>query len=309
MNDAAFSAVSIVGFFARWLTFAGVIVTFGAVVFRFAVVGRALVSSDVAKSLNIRAARCAALAVLLILPGALARLYFQTAEMRFPDDPWLPLAGTLLTQSSWGYLWMGQVALSVIVAIMMQRASRDDSSSVWRALSVLSFALLVTPSLASHAMSAHMSRWLTLPADMLHLTGVSVWIGTLIVMFVASGRISTTTVTRTIAALLVPFSPLALAGAATVVASGVVSSYAHLGGFGELTRTTYGRLLLAKVALLLCVAGMGWRNWKRMTPQLDAQGSAPLRRSIVTELAFAVLVLLVTSALVITPPPMMHMSN
>lgn len=216
---------------------------------------------------------------------------------------------TLLTQSSWGYLWIGQVALSVIVAIMMQRAARDDSPSLWRALSVLSFALLVTPSLASHAMSAHMSRWLTLPADMLHLTGVSVWIGTLTVMFVASARISTTTATRTIAALLVPFSPLALAGAATVVASGVVSSYAHLGGFGELTRTTYGRLLLAKVALLLCVAGLGWRNWKRMTPQLDQQGSAPLRRSIVTELAFAVLVLLVTSALVITPPPMMHMSN
>ena len=66
------------------------------------------------------------------------------------------------------------------------------------------------------------------------------------------------------------------------------------------------RLLVLKVVGVLAVAGLGWRNWKRLTPRLDELGSKPLHRSTAGELALAALVLAITSALVITPPPAAH---
>lgn len=106
-----------------------------------------------------------------------------------------------------------------------------------------------------------------------------------------------------LAPLLVYFSPLALFGAAAVVASGVVASYAHVGSVGNLFSSAYGRLLLVKLAVVLTVVAFGWRNWKRMTPRLRELGDRAMLRSVAGEVLLAILVLAVTAVLVITPPP------
>jgi copper transport protein len=321
VNESIFAATPLTGFAARWLTFAGVFLAFGSVVFRIAVLGRAALQRETAMSLARRAAACGGVGAGAVLLGALARLYFQTAEMRFPGDPLLPVATNLLAHTSWGWLWLAQVVLAILLAGVLHLVARAESTLLWRIAAVLALGLTITPALTSHAMSGHtVSRYITLPADMLHLLGASAWLGTLAVMFIALWRQraaggashasrapdtshASDSGAPALAALLVYFSPLALFGAAAVVASGVVASYAHLGSVDNLLRSTYGRLLLVKVAVVLTVVAFGWRNWKRMTPRLNELGDRAMLRSVAGEVLLAMLVLAVTAALVITPPP------
>lgn len=317
MNESAFGVTPIIGFLARWLTFGGVLATVGAIVFRFVVVRRSGLPRATTDALARRAASIGAVAALLVVPGALARLYFQTDEMRFPDESYIGVATKLVAHSTWGTLWMLQVAAALGAALVFRRAARGDGDRGWRAAGFAAGVLVVTPSLSSHAMSGHASRAMTLPADILHVLGASVWIGTLAVFFGAiawHGRSSHANSDvaaasldgQAVLALLARFSPLALSGAATVVASGVVSSFAHLGSMFDLETTLYGRLLLAKVFIVLAVAAFGWRNWKLVTPRVAETGPGMLRRSIVIELVLAIVVVGVTAALIITPPPTHH---
>ncbi len=315
MNESIFAAAPLAGFVARWLTFAGVFLAFGSAVFRIAVVGRAAMPRDTVHSLARRAATCGGVGAAAVVIGALARLYFQTAEMRFPGDPWLPVATNLLTNTSWGGLWLAQVVLAILVASVLHFVARNDSTLLWRVVAALALCLTVTPALTSHAMSGHsVSHYITVPADMLHLIGASAWLGTMTVMFIALRREQATVTApasstasdagrSVLAPLLVYFSPLALFGAAAVVASGVVASYAHVGGVGNLFSSAYGRLLLVKLAVVLTVVAFGWRNWKRMTPRLRELGDRAMLRSVAGEVLLAILVLAVTAVLVITPPP------
>jgi putative copper export protein len=296
------TATEVVGFAARWLAFVGVIVPLGAVLFCGMVIARSAISSGDADRLRIRAARVGRWSALLILPAALARLYFQVGLMRFPDEPWVPFATKLVTRTSWGYLWLGQIGLASLVAAALWRAEQGRPSAPWRFAAFLATCLVITPSLSNHAMSGHGSRWITLPADMLHLIGAAAWLGTLAALFVATGL----NADEVMPALLARFSPLALFGATTVALSGTISSLVHIEAVKTLTMTPYGRALLIKLCLVAAVAAFGWRNWRHMTPRLGEIGSSPLRRSIAVELVLTALVLGATSVLVITPPPMAH---
>jgi putative copper export protein len=79
---------------------------------------------------------------------------------------------------------------------------------------------------------------------------------------------------------------------------------AHVNRTAALLGSPYGRVLVLKVATVAVVALLGWRNWKVLTPRLEVAGVDALRTSIVLELSAALLVLALTAALVITPPPM-----
>ncbi|GAB1328808.1 copper resistance CopC/CopD family protein [Streptomyces sennicomposti] len=99
------------------------------------------------------------------------------------------------------------------------------------------------------------------------------------------------------------FSRLAFLAVTVLVATGVYQSWRGLGSWPALTGTAYGRLLLVKlvvVVLLLTVAG-GSRHW---TARLAAarSGLRALRRSVLTEVAVGVVVLMVSTVLSGTLP-------
>ncbi|MEV7130993.1 copper resistance protein CopC [Streptomyces sp. NPDC093260] len=99
------------------------------------------------------------------------------------------------------------------------------------------------------------------------------------------------------------FSRLAFLAVTVLVATGVYQSWRGLGSWPALTGTAYGRLLLVKlvaVVLLLAVAG-GSRHW---TARLAAArtGLRALRRSVLTEVAVGVGVLMVSTVLSGTLP-------
>ena len=104
--------------------------------------------------------------------------------------------------------------------------------------------------------------------------------------------------------MLARFSPLALAAAGVLAFFGVITARLHLKAWPALWSTPYGLTLIAKLCLVLTVAGLGAWNWRRQKPRLGGvEAALALRRSARAELLFAALVLAVTAVLVSLPTP------
>ncbi|QFZ78871.1 hypothetical protein GFH48_21065 [Streptomyces fagopyri] len=130
---------------------------------------------------------------------------------------------------------------------------------------------------ASWAMAEHASTGiqadLAMPVDVLHLLAVAVWLGGLSTLLVvlfrapAGEQIEAAAVRR--------FSRVAFGGVTVLAATGLYQSWRQVGSWSALTGTSYGRLLLVKVALVAVLVGIGWIS-RRWTAQLsEAPAVAP----------------------------------
>lgn len=242
------------------------------------------------------AARLRALAVAGGLAGALGTavaLVAMVAESAGRD-----LAGAvglvpdLAPDTRTGQLALARIGLCLATAGVAALAGR------WRrapeAVVAVGLASLAAASLAGHAWTAP-DRWLAVGADVAHLAGVAVWVGGLLALLVALGAPTDR------GRLATRFSALAVAAVPVVVVSGAVSGWQQVRTLDGLTSTAYGRLLLAKVAGVAVMVGLGWVNRSRLVPQVR-RAVAPLTRSLRVEIVVAALVLAVTAALIHQAP-------
>ncbi|HWF33615.1 MAG TPA: CopD family protein [Solirubrobacteraceae bacterium] len=175
--------------------------------------------------------------------------------------------------------------------------------------------LALTPALAGHASIEH-PTWLFFPSDVLHVLAASVWVGgiacLLLALPAATGRLAGPQRTRLLLATLARFSPLALAAVVTIAITGIVQALIDVRNFDGLVHTTYGALVIVKVALLLVLITLGWVNRDRVLPalrRLVEAGSTPgaagvlARRTMRSELALMLCVFGVTAALISYTPP------
>jgi copper transport protein len=117
---------------------------------------------------------------------------------------------------------------------------------------VLGLALSVTPGLAGHASSGPLVP-IAVPADTLHIYGVGLWLGGLVMLFAAFVPRSDEASLREV----VPrYSAYALVSMGVIVATGIFQAFRQIDRFGALLDTDYGRILLVKLGffLLLMVA-------------------------------------------------------
>jgi copper transport protein len=193
----------------------------------------------------------------------------------------------------------GQLAL-LRVALTVAAAVAALIPAVWRrapaAVLALGGAALVVTTLAGHAWTAP-DRWVAVVSDLVHLGAVSVWIGGLVALFAVLPLLGRATRVR----LATRFSALALGAVVLVAASGTVSGWQQVRTLDGLTSTSYGRLLLAKVAGFAVLVVLGWLNRARLVPLVE-RTVGPLRRSLRPELAVAAVVLALTAALIHQPP-------
>lgn len=182
----------------------------------------------------------------------------------------------------------------------------------------LGIALLATLGLAGHAGNGKLVP-LGVTADLLHLAAVSVWLGGLVVL------VTTVLPRREPAELrrVVPrFSELAFEAVVVIVISGLYQAWRQVGQPSALTSTTYGRLLIAKVAVAAVLVGLGAVSRRVVQDRLvattalvampagpgaarldpDVAAVARLRRSTAAEVAIAAVVLALTSVLVNAEP-------
>ena len=171
---------------------------------------------------------------------------------------------------------------------------------VWRRLPGLVLALAaataVVTTIAGHSWTAP-DRWVAVVSDLAHLGAVSVWVGGLVALLAVLPLLASDDRAR----LATRFSAMALVAVVVVAVSGTVSGWQQVRTLDGLTSTSYGRLLLAKVAGFAVLVVLGWANRARLVP-LVRRTVAPLRRSLRIELAVAAVVLALTAALVHQPP-------
>ncbi len=99
---------------------------------------------------------------------------------------------------------------------------------------------------------------------------------------------------------LTRFSRVAPVPIVLLVASGATLAVVQLGAISALWETAYGRILAAKITLVVILLGIAAWNRYRLTPRADTNG---LRRTIAAEIVLAVLILGLAATWRFTPPP------
>ncbi len=197
----------------------------------------------------------------------------------------------VVIDSRWGGSWRWHAATAVAVALASRRA-RAARGLVLYAVT-LAAAILVAPFLGHGAGSLWRGA-----LHSLHLAVTGAWLGTVVVLALASGRAPSDARVHALAAIIGRFSPWALVCAAAAGASGVVLAWWYVGSVDGLLGTFYGRLLLLKLAAVAAIGACGFLNWQRAR-----RGHPPHRGLITAEAAFAVATLAVTALLTETEHP------
>jgi copper transport protein len=144
----------------------------------------------------------------------------------------------------------------------------------------------------------------------IHVLGASLWIGTLFVLVVCGivpfigAPMASDDRERAVAQMVHRFSLVALLSSGALATTGVITAWTHLKRLDALWTTAYGQVLLAKLAVVAVVFGLGAWNWRRVGPALGKEGGArKIRGTAAGELALAAVVLVLTGVLVTTPSP------
>ncbi|MCW2951210.1 MAG: copper resistance protein CopC, partial [Conexibacter sp.] len=193
--------------------------------------------------------------------------------------------------------------------LALPRSRRGAAGPVLAVLALPAAYLLLMPGLSGHGASQSPVAVL-LPANVVHVTAMSVWVGGLAVLLLgvpaATRRLEPAERGRLLAAVLVRFSPLALGAVIAILLTGLVQSYVLVRTPAHLLDTAFGRAALIKFLLLLALIGLGAYQRRRSLPRLRriaAEGASLgasgvlLRRALRGELALIVVVLGVTAAL------------
>lgn len=297
----------------RAFTYLALLATIGAVVFHRFVLGKmrragGIVSTALIADASRRAAQVGLAAAILLLIMAAVRLYAQSYAMHGADESLnVSFIGSMLARTVWGWGWLIQ-ALGAVTLAAGFHAARKGSTGGWTLAAIGAITAAVSPALSGHAAAVPRFASLAIVSDTIHVLGASGWLGTLLVLVVAgipaSMRLAPEDRHAGVAGLVNAFSPVALTFAGLGALTGLMAAWIHLDVIPDLWRSSYGRVLLLKAALLSGVALTGAYNWRYVRPRLgDEIGSRRIHRSARVELAIAGLVILITSVLVATPPP------
>lgn len=249
----------------------------------------------------------------LLVVAHLGRGYGQVRSFLEPFEPFTwEAARPILVETAWGNAWLAQLAVAMVV-LLLALLSRQRPTSGLALLGTAVLAAAVATPLTGHATEHPWGRELGLGLHTLHLVGGGLWLGSLGTMlfaglYPAAGRrlaaVRRAEADRGVARMVRAFSPLALTGATIAISTGGLLAIAYVGNLSSLWTSSYGRVLLAKLGLLVLTLGFGAWNWRRLSPGLGTtEATTQLTRSATIELLIASLLLSVTALLVALPAP------
>lgn len=193
----------------------------------------------------------------------------------------------LLRGTAWGRSWL-LLATSILVG---HAAFRWRWHIVVQALAMI----VIAASMSGLGHAAADATWpiAARVIDTVHVLGVSAWLGGLYVVWRRAPHEHQGDAWSA-------FSRVATVAAPLVVLTGFAAALLRTSGssLGATISSDYGRLLIVKVLLASVVLGFGATHRQR-----TVERRVPGARTVQAELAFTVLVFLVTSILTGTPPP------
>jgi copper transport protein len=194
-----------------------------------------------------------------------------------------------------------QAALAVLAAATAMVASKTGNRrALLASLAIVAVAALA-PGFWGHAGTSKLTP-LAIARDWAHLLAVSSWVGGLAVLATFLLRPSEDIDISTSAQR---FSRLAGTAIAVVFITGAVNAAMRIRTPGDLFSTSWGRLVLVKLALFAGIGALGWRNRNKMLPMIDrgvAGARKAFRKLAVFELGLMFLAIGTATALASTIP-------
>jgi putative copper export protein/mono/diheme cytochrome c family protein len=223
----------------------------------------------------------------------------------------------VLLGTRYGLVWLVRMILVLLLAATFSRRDEIQSANLRRVGLLLAAALVTAPVFSGHA-AAGEGVWLfaQLAMDGLHLLAASLWLGGLAVFalfLVWLGAVNHAWREAAFRATTRRFSLLGFASVAVLIATGAFNAWTLVGAVPPLVGTTYGRLLLAKLAVLLPLIVIAAINLLKLKPRILALGmersAASLRdllirlkRNVTREAILGACILLIVGAMSVTPP-------
>ena len=179
------------------------------------------------------------------------------------------VASDFLTENAAG---LARLALPLVIgaALVLSDTRRDGPAAL------MGIAALGAIAGSGHAAGAA-SPGLAIASAWVHLAAVAVWLGGLGLIGLTWGprlrQLGTSGRRVLLRSVLPRFGRIALPSFAVVVVTGAVNSIVELGSLDALWTTSYGRVLLAKIALVLVMAAVSAAHAFRLRPRLERSGS------------------------------------
>jgi putative copper resistance protein D len=299
----------------RVLHFAATVTLVGAVVFQFHVAAPLLGSaSDAAGGqriahftgwiwwIGLALAVASGAAWLVVLT---AQITGDTITAAFPD------AAILLTQTQFGNVAGLRFAIALLLAAALQWHQLLGGLR-WLALGLaLCFAGTLAWSGHSGAGDGPAGD-VQVAADALHLIAASAWVGGLIpltCLFVLASQPASGLSPDQIADVTHRFSTTGIVSVATLLITGIINTWFLVGSIAILLGSSYGQLLMIKLALFLIMVGIAAINRTRLTPMLtasandrQAKATRHLARNSLIEASLGLAILAIVGALGTLPP-------
>lgn len=295
----------------RWLIYIGMMMLTGGLGFRLFVLGRVNVRFEPLDSGLIRIFVAAAL---LTISGLIAALMLQTQMVTGSFG--ISQAMSVLGETSFGPPWLLQIFVATVAFILLILASIRKAIPRKVAFYVafgLSLAALLGPSLSGHARAAWDEYSLAILSDWLHLVAGSLWIGGLGVLAFATakalGEDDRQVAQASVAAIIKRFTSIAIPATVLLAITGLYNTWIHVESPSALVGTTYGLVLLAKVAISGVMIILGGINTFVLRPRIVAESDAGEKRlfsSVRFEILLAMIVLLLAAILAFLPPAREH---
>lgn len=235
------------------------------------------------------------------------------------------LAGNLdvWLNTRFGLMWLLRLLAALSLAVLLWRLYAGINHTLptprspalrggkwWLGL-LLSLLVAATIALVSHSAALLRGAGIALTVDFVHVVAAGIWVGGLFSLGISLW------LARPLPAdikawlylnAIINFSVLAAAAVGALLASGAYLSYQHVGSWGALVSTAYGRVLLLKIGLALIPFAVAALNLFWVKPRLRRTYDQPEERAAQTvrgrfrvlvfiEAVFAVLILVAAGLL------------
>jgi|TARA_B100002003_G_C14102769_1_gene530389 putative copper export protein len=281
---------------ARWCTYLGLVGLTGSIIVRWLLSRNRWPQDN--KSLENTHWSIAVYGAVLLICAAGARLYAQTYSV-FGLDQSVTLESLRIVglDSRWGARWQPHAILSLITIISVLMAKTYPRVG-WRTTGILIAALWSTSPMTGHAMA--FQSILPWTIQIAHGLAAGLWVGSLFVILISITRLTTSSDGhQRLADIIQRFSLLARVSVTTLIITGALTVWFYIDTFEQLWTTSYGRMLLVKMGLVIATGGLGLYNWRWLTPQLRSDRSAGKLVQVAKLETVCALLLLAATALLV----------
>lgn len=256
------------------------------------------------------------LAAILALVGGLLWFVFSAASMTgsFSELADAEALWAIVHDTSFGLIWTGRMILAGIIIIVLATVRPPPETTVRQNVAISLLAAMLLASLAGTGHAQVEEGWASLvhvSSDAAHLLAAGAWLGGLVPLaYVVAHHADINVRGVSIDRVLLKFSGMGYVAVATLIGTGLINSWFLVGSVSNLPTTSYGRVLLAKLALFAGMLALAVANRFWLVPSIDGVRSGgksdellrKLGKHVLGEQLLGLLIIAIVSCLGAMPP-------